>query len=144
MTDDSGLAHLLAMISGDQAGPSMASTLNFAMTEAVRGAVAFRGAPTEAMLNPFGAVHGGWSGAILNSAMGCAVLSVLGPSEAFVTLEYKVNLTRPIPIGVEVEARAQVQHGGRRTAVASAELRGVADNRLYATATTTCLVSTQA
>ncbi len=141
MHDDSGLGHLLAVIAGSEPAQSMAATLNFSLTEAVRGAVAFRGKPTEAMLNPFGTVHGGWSGAILDSAMGCAVQSVLGPGDGFFTLEYKVNMTRPIPIGAEVEARAQVQHGGRRIAVASGEVRGVADNRLYATGTTTCMVS---
>ncbi len=136
----SGLDLLLAMKAGDLPGPTMAYTANIRLTEAVRGAVVFQGTPGDNVLNPRGAVHGGWYGTLLDSAMGCAVQSVLEAGQVYTTLEYKINLTRAIPLGTEVEARAQVQHGGRSTAVAIGEIRGVEDGRLYATGSTTCIV----
>jgi uncharacterized protein (TIGR00369 family) len=138
--NQSGLDILRSMITGTLPGPTMARTMNIRLTEAVRGAVVFHGTPGDDVLNPRGAVHGGWYGALLDSAMGCAVQSVLEAGQVYTTLEYKVNLTRAIPPGTEVEARAQVQHGGRSTAVAIGEIRGISDGRLYATGSTTCIV----
>jgi uncharacterized protein (TIGR00369 family) len=136
----SGLDLLLDMLAGKAPPPSMAGTMNIRLTGAEHGAVTFRGTPGAHVLNPRGAVHGGWYGALLDSALGCAVQSVLDPGQVYSTLEYKVNLTRALPPGTEVEARAQVLHAGRSTAVASGEVRGVADGKLYATGSTTCII----
>lgn len=128
------------MIAGELTPPPIALTLNFAMISADEGRVIFRGTPTENALNPMRSVHGGWYGAILDSALGCAVHSTLAPGEAYTTLEYKVNIARAIRPGTEVEAIGTVQHRGRKTGVASAELRGVEDGKLYATGSTTCII----
>jgi len=84
-------------------------------------------------------VHGGWYGAILDSAMGCAAMSVVPKGHWYTTLEYKVNLARALPVGVDVLAEATVQHAGRTTVVAEARLTGP-DGKLYATGSTTCIV----
>lgn len=136
----SGLDYLRATLAGDIPPAPMALSLGFRLHAAEPGMAAFRGTPTPAFANPAGAVHGGWYGAILDSALGCAALTTLAKGQTYTTLEYKVNLTRAIPMGTEVEARATVDHAGRRTIVASATLTGVADGRLYATGSTTCLV----
>ncbi len=99
----------------------------------------FTGTPQFDHLTPMGGVHGGWYGAILDSAMGCAAMSVVPKGHWYTTLEYKVNLARALPLGVEVLAEATVQHGGRSTVVAEARLTGP-DGRLYATGSTTCIV----
>lgn len=135
-----GLAYLRAMLAGDVPPAPMAVALGFRLHAADPGIAAFRGTPTPAFANPAGGVHGGWYGAILDSALGCAALTMLPKGQTYTTLEYKVNLTRAIPFGTEVEARATVDHAGRRTIAASATLTGVADGRLYATGSTTCLV----
>ncbi len=136
----SGLDYLNAMLAGRVPPASIAATLNFRLHAAAQGRAAFRGAPLASHGNPFGATHGGWYGAILDSALGCAVMSVLPQGQTYTTLEYKVNLTRALPPGTLAEATAIVQHAGRSTCVATAELRGVEDGRLYATGSTTCLV----
>ena len=118
----------------------MAVSLGFRLHAADAGTATFRGTPAPAFANPAGALHGGWYGAILDSALGCAAMTMLPKGQTYTTLEYKVNLTRPVPFGTEVEARATVDHAGRRTIVASATLTGVADGKLYATGSTTCLV----
>jgi uncharacterized protein (TIGR00369 family) len=114
--------------------------MGFAVTDVAPGCVTFTGSPSACATNPMGGVHGGWYGAILDSALGCAVMTTLPAGHLYTTLEYKVNLTRAIPVGLPVAAVATVQHAGRTTATAAAELRGVADGKLYATGSTTCLI----
>jgi acyl-coenzyme A thioesterase PaaI-like protein len=41
---------------------------------------------------------------------------------------------------MEVDCEARVQHVGRSTAVAEGTIRGVADGKIYATGSTTCIV----
>ena len=138
----SGLEFLRKMAAGEIPRAPIAYTLGMGLTEVDHGAAVFRGIPTDNVANPVGRVHGGWYGTLLDSVMGCAVHSTLAAGQAYTTLEYKVNITRAIPMGTEVEARAHVQHAGRRTAVAVGEVRGVDDDRLYATGSTTCIILT--
>lgn len=138
--DMSGLDILLAMLDGTVAAPPIRTPMNFWLAAAEAGSATFHGVPERRHCNPMGAVHGGWYGTLLDSAMGCAVMSRLPAKVGYTTLEYKVNITRAVPLGTEVRAVATCQHAGRRTAVANAELRGVEDGRLYATGSTTCIV----
>jgi uncharacterized protein (TIGR00369 family) len=136
----SGLAFVEDMIAGRLPEPPIGRTLGFAPTEAARGRCVFEGAATFDAMNPMGGVHGGWYGAILDSCMGCAVMTELAQGEMYTTLEYKVNLARAVPPGLAVRAIGTVQHRGRSTAVAMGELIGIEDGRLYATGSTTCLI----
>ena len=72
--------------------------------------------------------------------MACAVMTMVPQGSYYTTLEYKVNLTRAIPLGTEIAAIGQLDHAGRTTGVAHGEIRGVKDDRLYATGSTTCLI----
>ena len=136
----SGLDFMRAMLAGQVAAPPIAELLDYRLHSVDEGRVAFRGTPRFAFCNPMGSVHGGWYGTLLDSAMGCAVMTTVPRGSVYTTLEYKVNVTRPIPLGTEIEAVGQIQHPGRRTGVAAGELRGLADGRLYATGSTTCII----
>ncbi|MEM0949327.1 MAG: PaaI family thioesterase [Pseudomonadota bacterium] len=136
----SGLDQLRAMAAGDLPPPPMAITMNLRLIETAYGLAVFSGTATEAHLNPMGAVHGGWYGTILDSALGCAVHSTLAPGERYTTLEFKINITRALRAGVEVICQGETQHRGRSTAVARAEITGAEDDKLYATGSTTCLI----
>ena len=72
--------------------------------------------------------------------MACAVMTKVPKGSVYTTLEYKINILRSIPLGTEVRAIGQTQHVGRSTGVAIGEIRGVADDRLYATGSTTCII----
>lgn len=136
----SGLEHLQAMLRGEVPRAPMADTINITLHAVAPGRVVFRGTPLAQHRNPVGAVHGGWYGTLLDSAMGCAVMTGVPKGAHYTTLEFKINITRALPEGMEAEAVATLQHGGRSTAVAVAEVRGVEDGRLYATGSTTCLI----
>ncbi|WP_127115107.1 PaaI family thioesterase [Shimia sediminis] len=136
----SGLEFMQAIVNGDFSGPPIAQTLGFGPILAEDGKVIFEGTPEFKTLNPLGTVHGGWYGALLDSCMACAVQTKLRTGQIYTTLEYKINIIRPIPTGTKVHAIGTVHHAGRSTGIADGEIRGVEDGRLYATGSTTCIV----
>lgn len=139
-TSMSGLEFMQSMLSGENPMPSICRPMGFALSEVEEGRVCFEGAPTIDHMNPMGTVHGGWYGTLLDSSMGCAVMSKLPTGSYYTTLEYKVNLTRGLKIGTPVITEGIVTHFGRSTAVATGTLIGKEDGKLYASGTTTCLV----
>ena len=90
--------------------------------------------------NPLGTVHGGWYGTLLDSAMACAVQTKVPRGSIYTTLEYKINILRSIPLGMEIECIGTTNHVGRSTGVANGEIRGIKDGKLYATGSTTCII----
>jgi uncharacterized protein (TIGR00369 family) len=85
-------------------------------------------------------VHGGVFCAALDSAMGCAVHSALPLGQAYTTVELHVNLIKGLRLDTPtVTAEGELVSVGRRVATASGRLIGP-DGRLYAHATTTCLI----
>jgi len=91
-----GTDFLQAIIRGELPAPPMAKTLDFFLVEVGDGRAAFEGEPGEAFLNPMGSVHGGWALTLVDSATGCAGMSLLPPGVAYTTIETKVNFSRPI------------------------------------------------
>ena len=140
MASMSGLDYLRGLLEGRFPHPPIAGLMSYRMTEVAEGRVAFRATAGFQHLNPMGTVHGGWYGTLLDSALGCAVMTRIPAGHWYTTLEYRVNLLRPVPLDSEVEAVATVRHAGRTTGVAEADIRGVADGKLYATGSTTCLI----
>ncbi len=128
------------MIAGEIPRPAMGETLNFYLAEAEEGRVVFKGTPTEAHYNPMGTVHGGWPSAILDSALGCCVHTMLPKGMAYTTVEFKVNLVRPLfAHSGEVTCEGKIIHVGRTIATSEAFLRN-ADGKLIAHGTETCAI----
>ena len=136
----SGLEFMQDQLAGKLSGAPMAETLNFRLTEVRDGQVTFEGVPQFNATIPMSGVHGGWYGALLDSVMGCAVMTTLPRGRIYTTLEYKVNILRAIPLGMTVDCIGETDHVGRSTGVAHGEIRGVADGKLYATGSATCLI----
>ena len=74
--------------------------------------------------------------------MACAVMTTLPKGKIQTTLEFKVNIIRPIPADVEVDAIGTVEHAGRSTGVAVGRIVDVESGKLYASASTTCIIMT--
>jgi len=136
----SGLETMQAIVDGVFPPPPIGIAMNFFCVSVAKGRAEFEGEPRADFRNPHGSIHGGWYGAILDSAMGCAVHTAMAPGAAYTTLEYKINITRAIPVGTKVRAVGETSHVGRSTAVAEAKLVGIEDGRLYATGSTTCII----
>ena len=136
----SGLEMFQAMLAGELPAPPISKTLDFILVEAEHGRVAFQGRPGIAHYNPMGAVHGGWFATLLDSALGCAVASILPAGKGYTTAELKVNIVRPLSDKVPfVRAEGRIIHGGSRMATADARLTGP-DGKLYAHGSTTCFI----
>jgi uncharacterized protein (TIGR00369 family) len=137
----SGLEQLRLAMSGKAEFAPIAQTVGFMMVEAEEGRVVFEATPTRAVYNPLGSVHGGWMATVLDSACGCAVHSLLKPGQAYTTLELKTVFHRALTAGTPIRTVGKIVQMGRRAAFSEAEMRGL-DGKLYATATSTCLVMT--
>ncbi len=139
----SGLQVFEAMLAGQLPRAPIGQTLDFNLMEARLGEAVFQGQPKASHFNPMGTIHGGWYCTLLDSALGCAVHTNLPAGKAYTTLELKVNLVRALTLKVPlVRAIGKVIHAGNQVATAEASLVGP-DGKLYAHATTTCLIFDQ-
>ncbi|HEX8225215.1 MAG TPA: PaaI family thioesterase [Allosphingosinicella sp.] len=135
-----GLEVLRAIAAGELPGPGMGQTLGFRLAEVDEGKAVFEGTPGPHLLNPLGAVHGGFALALIDSACGCALHSALGPGTGYTSVETKVNFTRPIaPDGHAVRCEGRLLSRGRTIATAEAYLRS-ADGKLLAHGTSTLII----
>ena len=137
-----GLEMMQGILKGIYPAAPIAKILNYKVQAVEKGKVVFRGKPNLASRNPMGTLHGGWYGTILDSAMACAVMTTLPKGKIQTTLEFKVNIIRPIPADVEVDAIGTVEHAGRSTGVAVGRIIDVESGKLYASASTTCIIMT--
>lgn len=136
----SGLEVMRAMLDGRIPFAAIARTLDFTLISVEPGSAVFQGTPMDRHLNPLGTIHGGWVATLLDSALGCAVHTMLPPGRGYTTAELGVNYVKALTPRVRrVRAEGKVIHCGRQLATAEARLYG-ADGTLYAHATTTCLV----
>lgn len=133
-----GMELFRGMLAGSVPHPPIAKILNFKLIEALDGLIVFQGTANPEFTNPMGTIHGGWYGTLLDSAMACAVMTKAQKGQQFTTLEYKVNLTRPFPVGEMASATGKIIHFGRKTATAEATISDK-NGRKYAFGTTTCL-----
>ncbi len=136
----SGLEYLRKIVAGEIPPPPMAALMNFQISELDEGRAVFTVEPAEYHYNPNGAVHGGLAATLLDSAMGCAVHSMLPAGVGYTTLEIKVNYIRPMTRETRVvRCEANTIHLGRSTATAEGRIVDE-DGKLYAHATTTCII----
>src|SRR5579862_9866785 len=85
-----GIDSLRAMVAGELPPPPVAFLLDMRLVEVEEGRVVFAGEPAEYQYNPLGSVHGGVTATLLDSALGCAVQSVLPQGTGYTTIELKV------------------------------------------------------
>ena len=136
----SGLDYLQAMGDGKIPFPPLLHTLDFKPTHLEKGKVIFSFKPQEFHYNPIGSVHGGVISAILDSAMGCTLHSILEAGSGYTTLELKVNFLKAITTRIdELHAVGKIIHAGGRTALVEAQLIDK-DNTVYAHGVSTCLI----
>ena len=140
LSGKTGLEFLRLMIAGKVPQPPITQALGFALTNAEDGFARFESQPAEYQYNPMGTVHGGMACTMLDSAMGCAVMTTLDADTAYTTAQLAVHLTRPVTTSTQLMiADAKIVHRGGRIATAEGRLvdeRG----RVLAHGTTTCAI----
>ncbi|MFD2935564.1 PaaI family thioesterase [Spirosoma flavum] len=136
----SGMDYLRGIIAGKYPAAAIANTLDMQIEAVEEGKVTFSIVPQEFHYNPIGSVHGGVFCTILDSALGCAIHSTLPAGTGYTTLELKVNFIRPLTITTgKVLAIGTLIHSGRSVATAEAKIVDE-QGKLYAHATTTCML----
>ena len=136
----SGLEYMRQLMTGEREPSGMARLMNMRLVEVEEGRAVFAVSPDERHYNGLGIAHGGLAATLLDSALGCAINTVMPAGRVFTTLEMKINYVRPMRRETgEVRCEAEVLHAGSR--VATAEGRVVdASGKLYAHGTATCML----
>jgi len=135
-----GMEYIRAIFEGELPAPPIAELMGFRGVEAEPGRAVFEMEPGPQHYNPIGSVHGGVALTLLDSAMGCAVHTLLEPGVGYTTLELKTNFVRPITADTGlIRCEATVIHSGSRIATAEGKLTD-ANGKLLAHGTTTCLI----
>ena len=136
----SGLEFLQSIGAGTLGRPPALDTLAIDPVEVQEGRAIFEMTPAEWHYNPIGGVHGGVLAALADTALGCAVHSRLPAGTGYSTLEVKLNFVRPVTTETgRIRCIGQVLSLGRRAATAEARITD-SNGKLYAHATTTCLL----
>lgn len=138
----SGIDFMRGIQDGSIPAPPISRTMGFTLHDVRDGSVTYRGTARFEVMNPTGTVHGGWYATILDSAVACAVMTKVPKGSVYTTLELKLNIIRALPLDRLVDAVGTVQHVGRSTGISNGELRDVETGKLYATASTTCIIMT--
>lgn len=136
----SGREVLEGMLHGRLPTADFAVTMQIWPVEVDEGRVVFAGETARAFLNPIGTVHGGWISAILDSAMACAIHSLLKPGQVYTTTAMTIQFTRALAgDGQTVRCEGVVAHSGGRIATAEGRLYD-AKGRLVAHGSESCLI----
>ena len=127
LKDLGGLEVMRRIRDGELPLAGIAQTVGFRLVEVEPGMVASEGVPERFVYNMFGAAHGGYAATLLDSAMGCAVNTVVPRGSGYTTIDLTINYCRPVTIET-----GPVRAEGRLVAVG--------DGKLLAHGLTTCLV----
>jgi uncharacterized protein (TIGR00369 family) len=136
----SGMELLRDLRERGAAGVGVGRLLGLTLEDVAAGQVRFTLRTRQDFANPQGTLHGGITATLLDSAMGCAVLSALPPGTHSTTVDLSVTFLRPVPLdGTVLSAEGEVVHVGKRIATAHGRVHD-RERRLVATATTTCQI----
>jgi uncharacterized protein (TIGR00369 family) len=117
----SGIELMRGIADGRFPPPPIMSLFDARILSVAPGEVIFGCSPDRSFLNPAGMVHGGFLCTMMDTAIGCALITESGPGRAFATIELKVSFFKPMPLdGQQVEVVGSIQSLGRRVAFAQA------------------------
>src|ERR1041384_3070226 len=94
----SGLETMCALRDGSLPSPPMARLIGFEMRVAEPGRIVMELDPDESLENTIGLLHGATAAALLDTAMGCAISTMLPAGQGAVTLDLKLSYMRPLSV----------------------------------------------
>ena len=135
-----GMERLLRFASGVDGRSGAALYYGYTFESIDEGQVCLGFEPSTEHVNLFQTVHGGVLSGLLDTAMGCALISLLAAGEHDTIIDLQAKFVRPVVIGGgPYQVVASVEHRGRRQATMSGRIVD-ANDRLCATATSTALI----
>ena len=133
----SGLDTMRAIRDGVLPEPPMARLIDFRLRLAEPGRIVMELQPHEGLENTIGLLHGATAAALLDTAMGCAISTMLPAGQGAVTLDLKLTYLRPLSVkSGTISAEGKVIKLGRQTSYAEGWARdGTGNLAVHATAT---------
>jgi uncharacterized protein (TIGR00369 family) len=136
----SGIEWMRRVAAGDAQGAPLVRLLGMKLTVVEEGRVAITGELRPEFENGLGIAHGGFAATMLDTALSCAVNTVMPAGKIFSTLEMKINFTRPVTHDSgTLTCVGTVVHAGGKTATAEGRITDAA-GKLYAHGTVTCIL----
>jgi uncharacterized protein (TIGR00369 family) len=133
----SGLDAMRAIRDGILPEPPMARLIDFRLRVAEPGRIVMELEPHEGLENTIGLLHGATAAALLDTAMGCAISTMLPAGQGAVTLDLKLTYLRPLSVtSGKISAEGRLVKLGRQTSYAEGLVRyGAGNLAVHATAT---------
>ena len=132
-----GMEAMQAIRDGILPPPPMARLIGFDMRVAEPGRIVMELEPHESLENTIGLLHGATAAALLDTAMGCAISTMLPAGQGAVTLDLKLTYLRPLSVrSGTISAEGKLIKLGRQTSYTEGFVRDGAGNlAVHATAT---------
>jgi uncharacterized protein (TIGR00369 family) len=125
----SGLEAMQAIRDGRLPPPPMARLIGFRLCIAEPGRIVMELVPHEGLENTVGLLHGATAAALLDTAMGCAVSTMLPAAQGSVTSDLKLTYLRPLSVrSGTISAEGKLIKLGRQTSYSEGLLRDGAGN----------------
>ena len=132
-----GMEAMCAIRDGILPEPPMARLIDFRLRIAEPGRIVMELEPHESLENTIGLLHGATAAALLDTAMGCAISTMLPAGQGAVTLDLKLTYLRPLSVkSGKISAEGKIIKLGRLTSYTEGFVRDGAGNlAVHATAT---------
>jgi uncharacterized protein (TIGR00369 family) len=128
-----GLGFMRAFRSGHSPAPPLNRLLGIAVGDVGSGHATFTMPATSWLLNSAGTISGGSLAIVADAALGCALLTELGPATSYTTSELSMTMVRPArPDGQTISANGQRVHRGRSVGLTEAFLIDEGRDRVVA------------
>lgn len=133
----SGLEAMRAIRDGILPPPPLARLIGFRMAVVEPQRIVMELDPDESLENTIGLLHGATAAALLDTAMGCAISTMLPPGQTSVTLDLKLTYLRPLSVrSGTIQAEGKLIRLGRQTSYTEGFVRDGSGNlAVHATAT---------
>ena len=133
----SGMEAMHAIRDGILPPPPMAKLIGFRMSTVEPSRIVMELDAEESLENTIGLLHGATAAALLDTAMGCAISTMLPSGQTSVTLDLKLTYLRPLSVkSGTIQAEGRLIKLGRQTSYTEGFVRDGAGNlAVHATAT---------
>src|SRR3954447_26023251 len=132
-----GMEAMHAIRDGSLPPPPMAKLIGFRMATVEAGRIVMELDADESLENTIGMLHGATAAALLDTAMGCAIATMLPVGQTSVTLDLKLTYLRALSVkSGTIQAEGKLIKLGRQTSYTEGFVRDGAGNlAVHATAT---------
>jgi uncharacterized protein (TIGR00369 family) len=132
-----GMEAMCAIRDGILPPPQLAKLIGFRMASVEPGRIVMELDAEESLENTIGLLHGATAAAVLDTAMGCAISTMLPAGQASVTLDLKLTYLQPLSVkSGTIQAEGKLIKLGRQTSYTEGFVRDAAGNlAVHATST---------